>query len=116
MAAILLASILVGSFVSMVPKYAVITWNCGNDCAVLIGLGIAGVCTKAAARNVCLPQASEKQERTSAVRSGLPTGRFYQCMVAARVKDPVREAVSVWAGVILGLAFFEGVGLVAPAV
>jgi len=32
------------------------------------------------------------------------------------VKDPVREAVAVWASVILALAFCEGVGLFVPVV
>ena len=48
----------VGLAVSMVPKYAVITWNWGMGWLTSCGFGSAGVCTKAATRNVCLPQAS----------------------------------------------------------
>src|ERR1700759_1282048 len=56
--ATLLASMLVGSVVSMVPKYAVTIWYCGNGVFGSAGLGTDGVCTKAAARKVCFPHAA----------------------------------------------------------
>ena len=70
-------SILVGSVVSMVPKYAVITSNCGMVPLGSVGLGSAGVCTKAAARNVCFPQARAERAR-QAEASLRVTFRLYQ--------------------------------------
>src|SRR5207302_10188779 len=77
-----------------------------------VGFGTAGVCTNAAARKVCFPQASDNSTRTSAFR----IGRIVPVYLRRQVKDPVREAVAVWASVILALAFCEGVGLFVPVV
>src|SRR5438067_5743789 len=113
MVASLPAEIWVGSLVSMVPKYAVNTWNCGKGCEGSPGLGSAGVCRKAAARKVCLPQASESRARTTAFRMG-PPAAIVAVYLRARVKDPLREAASVWAIVILALAGVEALGLAVP--
>jgi hypothetical protein len=53
----LLELICVGFAVSMVPRYEVSTWKGGIGLFGSCGLGSCGVCTNAAARNVCLPQA-----------------------------------------------------------
>src|SRR3954447_5690127 len=112
-AAIFDGSIFVGSRMSMVPRYAVITWNGGMVPLGSVGFGSEGVCTNAAARKVCFPQARADSVMSARIVLRImrepPPSLYPRCSVDAcdasqyvsDVPAPVREAVGVWAGVIL---------------
>src|ERR1700742_1795125 len=126
--ATLLASMLVGSVVSMVPKYAVTIWYCGKGAFGSAGLGTEGGCTKAAARKVCFPHAAAAIAAASKAyfigwfldrncTAGPTAGK--NCIgfktrcdnVRKAVRNPVREGLLVWAAVLAGLAIAQLVPL-----